>query len=302
MIPSKTIVFSFTQLGLCATLPIWEVTEGHYIALLGCSIFRPVPNKDGEDASLVCLTLQDHPFANVNELTQSSVYHRSWSKSCDIILIPFDLSSQLQWVMREINISLGPAYREGSINVRTKIARLMASSPQSPFQFTAVAVTAWETNHDMDLVDVWHPEFPWTGLAPVTMFFKHRYTSTSDEWWATLTVGCCPGPPNQFPNNRGSQHTHHAQRICLRGRPYAVWQHYRSDPRMVPHFLILNQSCVGFHLNLDEIPSYPKWTAFPIERSPKHMMPQQFKFRSRRSLDGIARVLEVEMEKEFLMY
>ena len=106
------------------------------------------------------------------------------------------LASQLEWKLKDIHISLRPAYREGSISPLMCIARLMASSPQRPYQFTPAAVGRWERAYGRQylmerlvLSEVLMPRPPWTGSSPLVLFFKCH--TPGYESWLTLTLGRC---------------------------------------------------------------------------------------------------------------
>ena len=163
-----------------------EVTKGHYLAFLGCS--RTLLG--GRVQRFVLLTLHeaDIPTELKRGSGQPAVYHCSWPSGVRSLALPLQLISGLKLKQKDIYLSLRPPYREGASRHHTMIARLMSSSSERPFQLKVPALTIWERESYIKLVDVKMPPLPWNGSTPVVLLF-----SVQNRWqtWLTLVLGRC---------------------------------------------------------------------------------------------------------------
>ena len=195
-----TGAFTVTPFGLRVTLPVFEVTPRQYIAFLGCS-----RNPDNVQ-ELVCLTLQKTNPSTVVTRGQPAIFHCSWP-NYKYITASCELVSKLKWNLRDIHISLRPAYREGAIGPQTAISRLMACSPERPYQLKASFMKRWAQDYHIVLLDVRIPPLPWDGYTPATLLFRRRYPNSL---WITLTLGRCIGIGSDSSTSKHSRGTHYA--------------------------------------------------------------------------------------------
>ena len=181
------------------------------------------------------------------------------------------LACNLKWELKDIHIPLRPVYRKGLASHRMSIARLMASSPQRPYQFTPVAVGRWERAYGLQnpgrrlvLSDVRMPPLPWTGSSPVILLFEH-YTPIG-SFWSTLALGRCTaqGSTIRHSENGGDTyvpHTSSPESQSL-GQHYAVLRHsYRwRDTIWGPE--ASSHCCERDHVKFTRFPHDVEWFEF----------------------------------------
>ena len=272
--PTGSIAFTVTQFGLRATLPIVKISDSRYIALLGCShtIFK----------RCVCLVLQADIVTMGNEGGRLPVYHCLSSSEGDHCMLVFPhlaCERKLKWKLKDIHISLRPAYREGSAVTQMRIARLMASSPQRPYQVTPAAVGRWEREFGRQhrgqrlvLSDVHMPPLPWSGSPPVVLLFERHGGLFSLEQWITLTLGKCPilGSTHQLSESGGDASNPHTPPPESHpfGNHYAI-VHYgpERDSFWSPDALSCASihSCEHDHLDFARHPNYPHSPVYTTE-------------------------------------
>ena len=253
---------------------MFKIAESRYIALLGCS---------HTDLNwLVCLVLQVDTagLGSARGAAQSLMYHCLSTPNGDhCTLLHSDISHGLEWEFKDIYISTRPAYREGSITPLMSIARLMANSPERPYQFTPAAVGRWGRDYGLQgpvqrltLSDVQMPPLPWTVSSPVVLLFKHYPLSSSNYSWLTLTLGHCTEVEGSESTEEGGDtfisHTPSPGPESPLGHHYAV-THYGNvqDSIWSPHILSIasHHSCKKNHLRFKRIPEDPEWAQFSVD-------------------------------------
>ena len=272
--------FTVTQFGLHVNLPIFDTGIGRYIALLGS---QSSTQQNGPEALRVCLILEKTStiFAGTPDGGQPSVYHCSLHEDSRCILISVKMVSKLKWKSRDIYISTRPPYREGGIDHRGILARLMVSSPRRPYHITPVAVAKWEKDWRIVLSSIQIPPLPWTGASAVILNFKSilRQRGTLGEEitiWTELVLGRCTevrgrGKEHSGDYNTLQLHTPSPQPIAL-GSHYAVVRCTLYKPGSLTSDLfsgsmapLPTHSCEHDHLDLTQIPTYPKWIDLPVK-------------------------------------
>ena len=255
---------------------MFEVVEGHYIALLGCS---RRPTGDTPTDVLLSLALEEAPAVTENERGRPTVYHLWRTDYSHYVEMSANLASELKWKSMEVFISLRPTYRQGETGPWTDVARLMVSSPGRPYMFKPSVVTRWRGlggdrsgwSGDPALFDVQMPPLPWTGSYPVILLFQRQY----GEKGSVLVLGRCTKPEFaiQVQDNRGDASSRHTplqflpSRIHTLGPHYAVMRQYDPSGQRpdVRSFVEFDHSCEHDHVDFGRIPEYPKWTESAVK-------------------------------------
>ena len=286
-----TIAFTVAQFGLRTRLPVVEVTQGCYIALLGCSR-RYVDDPE----ELVGLALRKDNAAAGAKREQPDVYICSWPNGFRYITMPFNLACGLELWVKEIYISLRPAYREGVTGAPLGVARLMAGSPDRPYEFSTSAIARWEREHGLVLSDIDVPPLPWTGSTPATLIFK--WGAAYGGWPSLiLQLGRCtrssPHPSSDSRDSESSTGTVVSPQVPL-GEHYATIRYYPASQSPDIRSLVSNNACDHDHLFLTYAPSYPQWAEWPI---PDHQRDFHVLWFRRRSPDVRDPTLEVDIRR-----
>ena len=243
--------FTVTPFGLSITLPVFKVSKTCHIALLGCSRNLPQPRITGRRlrAPVVCLTLRKVNPPSEIVPGRPAVYHCSWPGCPRCISIPFELVCSLKWTSMDVYISLRPTYREGVIGPQMAIARLMAGSPQRPYQLKTSIIAKWARDYRILLSDVQAPP-PRNRSSPLILLFR---VQDFRNVWITLTLGHCMvrgrSSEEKLLNSEEDTPVFGEMSPQNHGEHYAVVHYHHGNQCPSIRSLVPSHSCQHHHLN-----------------------------------------------------